>query len=164
MQSLTIFESFIGYFCFTGYYILSGVLTKDWQKHDKIRFVRWGCTARRQLGQILSGSGRGGWKPSQHRGTFRGAARDIAGEETTRPMNTRREWDDTQDEGGGLSMGRDPCCPPAPDPIPDAGAVFDEVESVVYSSSCRKDNLGCVRRYSNAQICAYWFRETMKGA
>jgi hypothetical protein len=23
--------------------------TKDWQKHDKIRFVRWVCTARRQL-------------------------------------------------------------------------------------------------------------------
>jgi hypothetical protein len=28
-------------------------------------------------------------------------------------------------------MGRDPCCPPAPDPRGDAGAVFDEVESVV---------------------------------
>jgi hypothetical protein len=51
MQSLTIFEELYRVLLFYGaqYYIFSGVPTKDWQKHDKIRFVRWVCTARRQL-------------------------------------------------------------------------------------------------------------------
>jgi hypothetical protein len=46
MQSLTIFEELYKVLLFYGvqYYILSGVPTKDWQKHDKIRFVRWVCT------------------------------------------------------------------------------------------------------------------------
>jgi hypothetical protein len=46
---LRFLKSFVGYFCSAGYFCLSGVPTKDWQKHDKIRFVRWVCTARRQL-------------------------------------------------------------------------------------------------------------------